>query len=100
MSTSTTTTDNYLSTPGEILREEFMEPLKISSYKLAHTIGTSQTAIGEILNGRREISVAMAYKLSKAFRTTPDFWLNLQRDYDILRFDESSIGNITPLVSA
>ena len=100
MSTSTTTTDNYLSTPGEILREEFMEPLKISSYKLAHTIGVSQTAIGEILNGKRAISVAMAYKLSKAFRTTPDFWLNLQRDYDILRFDESSIGKIQPLVSA
>ena len=92
--------NKHLSTPGEILREEFMEPLKISSYKLAHTIGTSQTAIGEILNGKRAISVAMAYKLSKAFRTTPDFWLNLQRDYDILQFDESSIGNITPLVSA
>ncbi|MFU0544046.1 HigA family addiction module antitoxin [Gardnerella vaginalis] len=91
--------NKHLSTPGEILREEFMEPLKISSYKLAHTISTSQTAIGEILNGKRAISVAMAYKLSKAFRTTPDFWLNLQRDYDILRFDESSIGNITPLVS-
>ncbi|MDK8328113.1 helix-turn-helix transcriptional regulator [Gardnerella vaginalis] len=42
----------------------------------------------------------MAYKLSKTFRTAPDFWLNLQRDYDILRFDESNIGDITPLVSA
>lgn len=92
--------NNYLSTPGEILREEFMEPLKISSYKLSHTIGVSQTAIGEILNGKRAISVAMAYKLSKAFRTTPNFWLNLQLDYDILRFDESSIGKIQPLVSA
>ena len=92
--------NNYLSTPGEILREEFMEPLKISSYKLSHTIGVSQTAIGEILNGKRAISVAMAYKLSKAFRTTPNFWLNLQLNYDILRFDESSIGKIQPLVSA
>ncbi|EPI52526.1 toxin-antitoxin system, antitoxin component, Xre domain protein [Gardnerella vaginalis JCP7672] len=42
----------------------------------------------------------MAYKLYKAFRTIPDFWLNLQRDYDILRFDASSMGNITPIVSA
>lgn len=100
MSISTTTTDTYLSTPGDILKEEFLEPLGISNYRLAKTIGVSETAIGEIVKGRRSITTAMAYRLAAALGTTPEFWMNLQRDYDLLSFDPSSIGNITPLVSA
>ncbi|MCH9275809.1 HigA family addiction module antitoxin [Bifidobacterium amazonense] len=107
MSTSPTiTTDRadaarpgaYLSTPGEILREEFLEPLHISNYRLAKTIGVSETAVGEIVNGKRRISVAMAYRLGKAFGTTPEFWMNLQRDWDVFTFDPSGIGDIKPLV--
>lgn len=101
MSTSTTTTtDRYLSTPGEILQEEFLEPLGISRYRLSKAIGVSETAVGEIVKGRRAISTAMAYRLAKALGTTPEFWLNLQTDYNLLRFDPSTIGDITPLVSA
>ena len=98
MSTSTTITDRYLSTPGEILSEEFLEPLGITSYRLAKTIGVSQTAVGEIIHGSRAISTAMAYRLSKALGTTPEFWMNLQRDYDLLSFDASGLGDIQPLV--
>ncbi len=100
MSISSTTTDEYLSTPGEILEEEFMRPLGISGYRLAKTIHVPQTAISEIIHGKRSISTAMAYRLAKAFGTTPEFWVNLQSDYDLLSFDESSIGRIKPLVDA
>lgn len=100
MSISTTTTDRYLSTPGEILKEEFLEPLGISNYRLAKTIGVSETAVGEIIKGRRSVSTAMAYRLAAALGTTPEFWMNLQRDYDLLTFDPTSIGDIKPLVEA
>ncbi|NMM95578.1 plasmid maintenance system antidote protein [Bifidobacterium sp. DSM 109960] len=100
MSTSTTTTDEFLSTPGEILSEEFMQPLGITGYRLAKAINVSQTAISEIINGKRAITIPMAYRLAKAFGTTPEFWVNLQRDYDLLSFDSSQLGDIQPLVSA
>lgn len=99
MSDSTTTTANlYVSAPGEILKEEFLEPMHISNYRLAKAIGVSETAVGEIVNGRRRISTAMAHRLAKAFDMTPEFWMNLQRDYDIFTFDSGSIGDITPLI--
>lgn len=71
MSNSTITTDRRWSSPGMILKEEFLEPLGISNYRLAKTIGVSETAIGEIIKGRRSISVAMAFRLSKALGTPP-----------------------------
>lgn len=98
MSTSTTTTD-WHSTPGQILKEEFMEPLGITNYRLAKTIGVSETAIGQIVRGARSITPAMAFRLSKAFGTTPDFWANLQTDYDLLTFDPAQLGDIHPLVT-
>lgn len=74
MSTSTTTmTDSLLSTPGEILNEEFLRPFGISRYRLAKAIGVSEAAISEIIKGKRAISTAMAYRLSKALGTTPEF---------------------------
>ncbi|AIE81940.1 HigA family addiction module antitoxin [Actinotignum timonense] len=99
MSISATTTNQYLSTPGEILKEEFLEPLGITPYRLAKTIGASQTSIGEIISGKRSISVSMAFRLSKALGTTPQFWVNLQRDFDILSFDASEVESINPLVA-
>ncbi|KFI50677.1 HigA family addiction module antitoxin [Bifidobacterium biavatii] len=89
----------YLSTPGEILKEEFLEPLHISNYRLAKAIGVSETAVGEIVNGKRRISVAMAHRLGRALGTTPEFWMNLQRDWDVFTFDAATIGDITPLVN-
>ena len=89
---TTTTTDQFLSTPGEILKEEFLEPLGISNYRLAKTIGVGETAIGEIVRGKRTISTAMAYRLAAALGTTPEFWMNLQRDYDLLSFDTSTLA--------
>lgn len=97
---STSTTDTCYSTPGQILDEEFLQPLGISRYRLARTIGVSETAISEIVKGRRAISAAMAWRLSRALGTTPDFWANLQSDYDLLTFDPTGLGDIQPLVTA
>ena len=96
----TTTAEHYYSTPGEILEEEFLQPLGISRYRLAKAIGVGETAIGEIIAGKRRISTVMAYRLARALGTTPDFWANLQTDHDLLTFDPSTLGDIRPLVSA
>ena len=73
-----TTTNPYVSSPGQILREEFLEPLGISQYRLAKAIGKPQSAVSDIVNGRRAITPEMAWLLGQALGTTPDFWLNLQ----------------------
>ena len=69
--------------PGEILEIEFLKPLGISAYRLSKSIGVQQTRISLILKGKRGISADTALRLSKFFGTTPEFWLNLQREYDL-----------------
>ena len=69
--------------PGEILWEIYMQPLGLTQTSLAKHIGSTRTAINEIVNGKRGISPEMAFKLADAFRTTPELWLNLQRDRDM-----------------
>ncbi|MDA7803890.1 HigA family addiction module antitoxin [Crocinitomix sp.] len=69
--------------PGEILQEEFLQPLGITAYKLAKETFMPQTRISEIIKGRRRITADTALRLSKFFGTTPKFWLGLQDDYDI-----------------
>ena len=69
--------------PGTILREEFMEPLGITAYKLSKEIKVQQTAVSQIINARRRITVDMALRLSKYFGNSAQFWLNLQNFYDL-----------------
>jgi addiction module HigA family antidote len=69
--------------PGEILKEEFLEPLSITQYRIAKDIGVGQTAISEIIKGQRRLSIEMAVRLSKYLGTSVKFWINLQNDYDI-----------------
>ena len=71
--------------PGEILKEEFLEPLNISQTKLAKELHTSFRAINELVNTKRGITTEMALKLAKFFGTTPQLWLNLQNSYDLYR---------------
>jgi antitoxin HigA-1 len=68
--------------PGEVLKEEFLEPLGISQYRLAKAIGVQPIRIGEICAGRRGITADTALRLARALGTTPGFWLGLQADYD------------------
>lgn len=69
--------------PGEVLREEFLQPLGLSAYRLAKELGVPQTRVSAILNERRGVSADTAARLARYFRTTPQFWLNLQADYDL-----------------
>ena len=71
--------------PGEILKKEFLEPLKITQSALAKDLNTSFRAINELVNEKRGITVEMALKLAKYFETTPQLWLNLQNEYDLYR---------------
>ena len=69
--------------PGEILQEDFLKPMNISAYKLAKETFLDQTRIGEILRGKRSVSIGIALRFSKFFGTTPEFWINIQTQYEI-----------------
>jgi antitoxin HigA-1 len=69
--------------PGEILREEFLEPLGMTAYRLAKGTGMTESALGDILHGRRSITAATALRLSRFLGCSPEFWLNLQAAYDL-----------------
>jgi addiction module HigA family antidote len=69
--------------PGEILQEEFLIPLGISQYRLAKDICVPPRRINEIVHGKRSISADSAIRLGKYFRTSSEFWLNLQSYYDL-----------------
>lgn len=73
----------HISTPGEILKEEFLDPMGISCYRLAKAIGKPESAISEIVNGKRSITVEMAWLLSHALGISPEFWLNLESTYQM-----------------
>ncbi len=69
--------------PGEILRAEFLEPLAISVYALAKAIKVPRSRVNDIVLGRRGITADTALRLGKAFKTSPEFWLNLQSHYEL-----------------
>lgn len=69
--------------PGEILREEFLEPLGLSMNKLAIELRVPVTRIAEIVHERRGITPDTALRLARYFGTTPQFWMNLQTHYDL-----------------
>ncbi len=78
--------------PGEVLMEEFLEPFAISQYRLAKDIDVAPRRINEIIHGERAISVDTALRLGKYFRTTPQFWLNLQSHFDLAVQEEELAG--------
>ena len=69
--------------PGEILLEEYLEPLGISQYRLAKEISVPPRRINEIVHGKRSISADTALRLARYFGTSERFWLNLQTHYDL-----------------
>ena len=69
--------------PGGILARQYMEPLELSVSELARNLGVSRKTVSKITNERGSISADMALRLSRAFETTPELWLNLQRNYDL-----------------
>lgn len=69
-------------TPGEVLLEEFLKPMNVSQYRLAKEIGVSQRRIGEIVAGKRAITVDSGLRLSRYFGTSDECWTGLQLSYD------------------
>ncbi len=69
--------------PGEMLREEFLRPLGMTQSDLADRIQVSYPRVNEIINGKRGITPDTALRLAQLFDTTPEFWLNGQRNWDL-----------------
>ena len=69
--------------PGEVLLEDFMKPLNLSQYRLAHDIGVTPIRISQIVNGQRAITVDTAMRLARYFSTSAEVWLRLQVRYDL-----------------
>jgi addiction module HigA family antidote len=80
--------------PGEVLKLEFLEPLKISAYKLSKDLLIPQTRISEILKGNRRITADTALRLSRYFGNSAKFWLGLQDDYDIEEEREAKASDL------
>src|SRR5438874_13352299 len=70
-------------TPGEMLKEEFLTEYRLSQNQLAKAVGISPNCIAEIVNNRRRITADTALRLSMYFCNSPEFWINLQSNYDL-----------------
>jgi addiction module HigA family antidote len=79
-----------LTTPGEILVEEFLAPLGVTQYRLAKDIGISSRRINEIAQGKRAITPDTALRLGKYFGVSAQFWLNLQARFDLQTAERSA----------
>jgi addiction module HigA family antidote len=80
--------------PGEILLEDFMKPLGLSQYRLAHDIGVTPIRISQIVNGGRSITVDTAMRLARYFGTSAAVWLRLQVRYDLEVAESKLSGKI------
>ena len=80
--------------PGEILSEEFLEPMGISQYRLAKSLAVPPRRINEIVLGKRAITADTAIRLARYFGTTPQFWMNLQGRYDLDVAEDRSADRI------
>lgn len=69
--------------PGEVLQEEFLTPLGMTAYRLAKALGIPESAVGEILHGKRGITAATALRLARFFGTSAELWVNLQAAYEL-----------------
>ncbi len=88
--------------PGEVLLEDFLEPLGISQYRLAKEMNVYPRKINEIVHGKRSITADTALRLSRFFGTTAELWMNLQALYDLEKardmLEEQVVQEVTPFV--
>ena len=93
-------TDRPPTHPGEMLLEEFLNPMQITQRELAEAIHVSYQRVNEIINGKRGITPSTALRLAKYFNTSADFWMNLQQRwelYEAARAEEPVLKTITPV---
>ena len=87
--------------PGEILKEEFMQPLSLTAYRLAKDLHVPAPRINDIVRGKRAISTDTAIRLGIYFGLPAQFWMNLQNDYDLrLAKTDAAIKSVTPRKAA
>jgi addiction module HigA family antidote len=87
--------------PGEILKTEFMEPLGLSSYRLAKDLHVSAPRVNDIVLGKRSITADTAMRLSAYFGNSAEFWLGLQMDHDLWGAAKNkSLSNVKPWAQA
>lgn len=85
--------------PGEVLLEDFLQPLGLTQYALAKALGVTQVRIGEIVQGKRAVSPDTALRLARYFGTSAEFWMNMQATYDLERARDKSAAAIADQVS-
>lgn len=86
--------------PGEILKHEYLEAMGISAGKLAKHIHVPRTRIERLCTEETSITVDTALRLARALATTPEFWLNLQANYDLLMAGTVDVSDIEPVMAA
>ena len=74
--------------PGEIVREECLEPLGLTVTRAAQGLGVTRQALSDLVNGKAGVSVEMSLRLSKAFGSSPETWLGMQTAYDLWQAQE------------
>jgi antitoxin HigA-1 len=85
--------------PGEVLKELYLEPLHLTVTEAAKHLGITRKTLSQLVNGQAGISPVMALRLAKAFNTTPDLWLNMQKNYDLWQVQQSvDLSDVRPLV--
>lgn len=84
--------------PGGILREEFLEPLGVTPYRLAKDIGVPGTRIWEICHEKRSITADTALRLARYFGTSAKFWLSLQEDFDLEEEQQEKAAELDAIV--
>ena len=88
-----------LITVGDILKEEYLEPMGISAYRLAREIGVSTSLISQILHGTTAVSADVAWRLGRFFDTSAQYWLNMQASCDSRKVEEK-YANHKPKISS
>jgi addiction module HigA family antidote len=78
--------------PGEILKRHYLEPLELTIAQVAQALRISRKTLSKIINERGAVTPEMALRLSRAFKTTPELWLNLQQTYDLWKTSTHSDG--------
>ncbi len=76
--------------PGKIIKEDYLAPLSITIKDMASNLGVSRKTLSKVINERGSVTPDIALRLSRAFNSTPDLWLNLQKNYDLWQAEHSS----------
>ena len=87
--------------PGEVLQELYLDPLALSPIALARRLHVPRTRIERLVKGETGVTADTAMRLARFFGTTPEYWMNLQRAWDLARAREAiDVSDITPLAAA